>query len=127
MAIMFAATCKHGKKSCLLVSSNHELVAAAVEGTPKTLHPSIDIKIDAVINALTNCRYIPNGTAYLTYTPCLNSVQNLIAANIRNIIYVFTEQLDIKIDDLIKNAGVHVIKFSGNLNWMRDYVECINL
>ena len=86
-----------------------------------------DHVIHAEMNALFACHSWGGGTAYITCTPCYSCVVNLISANIKRIIYFSTEEIDPAALDAVKCEYGQIEKFKGNLNWMRDYINTLDI
>lgn len=123
IACMSSVNCNYGQKVCILVDNNNNFLGIGIEGSPNNFLGTADIQIHAAINAVSNSKQTIHGTAYITYTPCLNCIQSLVAANIKNIIYIENKELESGSEKF--NVCAKIEKFNGNLNWMRDYFSCI--
>lgn len=96
-------------------------------------------KYDLVIHAEKNAIKYSQGstigaTLYVSGKPCKDCMIDIIAAEIKKVIYferpktegsMFASAKMNKADLLAEKAGVELVKFSGNLNWMRDHVKAL--
>ena len=127
MAFMSAAgSTSNNRQGCVLVDSNNDLINLSFDGhlgqqlnSQHTIH--------AEMNTLLSSASISGGTAYITYTPCYNCIVAILQCGIRRIIYFPTKALDSKISDAVYCAYGQIEEFKGNLNWMRDYINTIDV
>lgn len=128
MSFMFASgSSTNNPQACIIVDSNNEVLGIACNNPPKSIVDCEHV-VHAELNAILNCNNpIVNGTAYLTHTPCYTCCLSLIAANIKTIVYFPTGIIDSKSSHVVKCAYGLLIKFNGNLNWIRDYVKFLNI
>ena len=128
MAFMLAAgSSSMRQQGCVIIGMNNEPVGIAHDGSPKTMQDSEHV-VHAETNALFNCKLpLAGGTAFVTHTPCYHCVLNLVAANIKRIVYFQTKPLDQDTLDAVRSAYGQIDEFRGNLNWMRDYLRGLNI
>lgn len=118
-------------EGCIIVNSNNEIISVGFDSLPNGLdgnYSKSDHVVHAEMNAITQCKVsIFNSTVFITYTPCYNCVLTLVAAQVRKIVYFSTGKLDAESRDLIDKIAFKVEEFKGNLNWMRDYIQSLNV
>jgi hypothetical protein len=117
MALMFASRSPKSGAS-LLVESNKLLYAGSeyIRYGAKQITPA---EVDVVLN----CK-VPynNGTIYSTKTPSHTSISLYLASpKIHRVVYLSTKE-DEKLEEMVGTA-LQLVKFDGNLNWVRDYVK----
>lgn len=127
MAISFvlAAGSKGKGIACVIIDSQNQIISCACDkltfsNSKHTFSPEslavLKIACDAV-----------NSTAYLTHTPNYDSVMLLIASNIKRIVYFPNKPIDQNSLDFAKSAYVQLDEFKGNLNWVRDYFQVLDI
>ena len=116
----------NNRQACILVDLNNQLINMAFDGSDNFIKND-EHSSHAEMNAILFASTIPAGVAYITYTPCYHCVKTLITCNINKIIYFPTKPLDSKITELVQNGHSWVEQFKGNLNWMRDYINTIDV
>lgn len=115
------------QQGCIIVGTNDEPVGLGCDGSPKTMQDSEHV-VHAETNALFNCTLpLAGGTAYVTHTPCYHCALNLVAANVKRIVYFPTKALDQDTTDAVRCAYGQIGEFRGNMNWMRDYIRTLNI
>lgn len=67
-------------------------------------------------------RKLDGSIMYVTRTPCADCLLEITATNLKKIVYFKTKELDDNSQEIIKKGRLNVKAYSGNLNWMRDYV-----
>ena len=133
LAFMVAAgSSSNNRQGCILVGANNEPINFAFDGSlssthahnnsPKNEEHPIHAEMKSVLSSS-----ISGGTAYITHTPCYNCVIALLSCGIRRIIYFSTKTLDSKSTDAVYCAYGQIEEFKGNLNWMRDYINTIDV
>lgn len=128
MAFMFASgSVANHPQACIIVGLDNDVLGIACNNPPKSIESSDHI-IHAELNAIFNCNTpISGGVTYITHTPCYNCCLSLIAANVKTIVYFPTGDIDPKSLHAMQCAYGQIIKFNGNLNWIRDYVKFLNI
>lgn len=81
-------------------------------------------EINALLTVKSSAR---DGTLYLTHTPCYQSVLMIIAACVKRLVYFSTKKMDANSLEALQSACVEDEEFSGNLNWMRDYMKTLDM
>lgn len=105
------------EQGCVIVGSQNNLLAHGCSSSPKNLpYPEYIRTADKSV-IQDNRIDFSNSIIYLTYTPSIKSIVEIVSANIKKIIYFKTEELDKSIQ-----TQVQISKFNGNLNWMRDHL-----
>lgn len=118
-------------EGCVILDANNQMIGAGFDSLPNGLdrnHIKSSHVVHAEMNAIANCKStLFNSNVYITYTPCYNCVLTLIACQVRRIIFFSTGQLDVESKDLIDKMGFNIEEFRGNLNWMRDYIQSLDV
>lgn len=113
MAFMAASL---GTKGCVIVDSSNQLLVM-------TNDSDSNLRVNPEVKALFNKPKSVGCILYMTHTPNYEDCLLFLTAEIRNVVYFPSEELTE--DELIKlkSIPINLIKFNGNLNWMRDYVN----
>lgn len=121
VALLLAVRAPHGN-ACLVVDGD-ALVGTGMEGPPKFGHTS-KLSIPADLDVMVNCEApYRHANLYLTTTPSLAGLQAIVASmRVQRLVYYSSDKM--KFDDSLIES-VQVIKFEGNLNWLRDYTRSI--
>lgn len=118
-------------EGCVILDSNNCMLGVGFDSLPVGLSDSYtkaDHIVHAEMNAIANCKSsIFNGTVYITYTPCYNCLLTLVTVKVRKVVYFSTGQLDIESKDLVDKVGLKIEEFKGNLNWIRDYIQSLDV
>ena len=126
MAFMIAAGSKNLQQGAVIIGPSSELLSMACDGFPK--NQDSKHTVPAEINAMFGSgSLLQNGTIYLTHTPCYNSCLAILAASIKRIVYFHTTPLDKNCSDVIRSTYAQIEEFHGNLNWMRDYLQTLDI
>jgi dCMP deaminase len=132
----------------LIISDKNTPLGYGYNGPPSNM---LDIDVDwrrtekypfirtAVANAITfSHRPLEDAILYVTAPICPTCILDIIAEKIKKVIYFplkrdkesslrFSEKNAEKTEKIAKNGKVDLIKFDGNLNWMRDRINEMNL
>ena len=128
MAIIGAAgSPSNNRQGCVLVDSNNNLINLSFDGYLDQQLNSQNHPVHAEMNSIFSASISNGGTAYITNTPCYNCVVALLSCGIRRIVYFPTKTLDSKVSDAVYSAYGQIEEFKGNLNWMRDYINTIDV
>jgi deoxycytidylate deaminase len=68
---------------------------------------------------------LTGGTIFITHTPSPESVMDIVAADIKRIVYFPTQTIDPVATDVAQRSYVQIQAYKGNLNWMRDHLEVL--
>lgn len=125
VSFILAAGSKGKGTACLIVNSQNEIISCACDKlTFSNSKHAFSPESLAVLKIACDST---NSTAYLTHTPNYDSVMLLIAANIKRIVYFPNKCIDQNSLDIAKSAYVQLEEFKGNLNWVRDYFQVLNI
>ena len=132
MAFMIAASSKNLHQGAVIIGPSSELLSMACDGLPKTIqnlnqnqnHHTIPAEINAIFKSSS---LLQNGIIYLTHTPCYNSCLVILAASIKRIVYFPTTHLDKNCSEVMRCSYAQIEEFHGNLNWMRDYIQTLDI
>ena len=128
MGLAFVMGARSPSRNAALIVENFLLISSGVE-TPPPVSDSPNTFISAEAMAIVNCKKdLSNATLYLTRTPDFN-VATMIMAKIglRKIIYFPTGELDRKASDLFSGFFGEIDEYKGNLNWIYDYLDSLDL
>jgi dCMP deaminase len=120
LAVMSAAASECNRKQCcIIVDDDDKIVSIGVNSLNKTTKHLVCAETNALFNC---CLPLNSGTAYVTHVPCMNCISNFILSKIKKIVYLQQEQINSDAINIIR-ASMDMERFSGNLNWMRDYLK----
>lgn len=132
----------------LIISNKNIPLGYGYNGPPQGV---LDLEIDwmrtekqpfmrcAEANAITySHRPLDGSTLYTTARPCVKCILDIVAEKIKEVIYFplkpdkesslcINEKNAIVIEEIAKKGNVSLTKFNGNLNWMRDRIDEMNL
>lgn len=147
MAFWAAAKSKDPKTQigALIVSSENIPMGWGYNGPPRQMNDAAlnwdrPEKYDFILHAEENAiqhssGYLDGATIYVTGKPCKKCILKIVAHGIKRVVYydlqkqadnssMFANDADLQKTEEIANAGaVQMVKFGGNLNWMRDRIK----
>lgn len=131
MAFLVAANSQNTRQQgAVLLAANGDLLTVTHDGIlQQNLKPADSAHFpSAEINALLTVKSSAHGgTLYLTHTPGYPSVLAITAAFIKRLVYFPTKKMDENSLEALRAAYVQGDEFSGNLNWMRDYMKALDM
>ncbi len=145
MAWMWASMSKDPSTQvgAVVISSDNRPLGSGYNGPPKnildhevnwTRPDKYPLIVHAEVNALEFCSEKPrNATIYVTGNPCPDCMLDLVRAGLSKVVYFpfcgdSTSMLARKDEwedtkDIAKKGNVILERFSGNINWVRDWVD----
>lgn len=124
--IVAAGSPSNNRQACILVDQNNEFINLSHDSSSK-FSKNEEHSVPAELNAIFSSSATISGTAYITYTPSYNSVVALVSSGVRRIVYFSTKTLDSKCTEAVYCTYGQIEAFKGNLNWMRDYINTIDV
>lgn len=123
VALLLAVRAPHGN-ACLIVD-NDALVGVGMEGPPKFGYQT-RIAVPAELDAMINCEApYKHANLYLTTIPSPAGLQ-AVSASMRVQRLVYRPVKAFELDEALADS-VQVVKFAGNLNWLRDYARSLDI
>ena len=137
------ATCKRAKVGAVLLRKDGSVAGMGYNGAP----PGMRHCTDDTCNASTRCVHTAHAeenairhslgdfdgaTLYVTGKPCKRCMLRIVGVGIKQVVYFPYKPLDTQstlaqddgVTDAIAEAGgVKLLRFKGNLNWMRDRMK----
>jgi len=128
MGLAFVMGAKSPSRNAALIVENSLLVSCGIE-TPPPVSDAQNVLIPAEVIAILNCKKdLSNASLYLTRTPDYNVAMMIIAKiGLRKVIYFPTEPLDSKVAELFSGFFGEIDEYKGNLNWIYDYLNSLDL
>jgi deoxycytidylate deaminase len=147
MATVAAAKCKdpYIQSGAVVADTKHRLLGigwaapstAVLDSEVEWEGPNRDrVVACAEMNALAHSVAVPDtfdgATVYVTSPPCADCVRNLMIRRIRRVVYGpgpsrgGAEQDLVRSRDVAKRGRMTLERSTGNLNWVRDWMETIS-
>jgi deoxycytidylate deaminase len=122
VALLLAARAPYGN-ACVIVESDN-LVGVGMEGPPKFGHQS-RMTVPAELDSMINCEApYKHANLYLTTIPSLAGLQ-AVSASMRVQRLVYRPVKAFELDEAMADS-IQIVKFDGNLNWLRDYARSLD-
>jgi hypothetical protein len=125
MGIAFLIAAKFKSKNVIIVVKDNQLVYINKE---KLLCSSLEYEHyqQPDIDIVANCKDLSMCVVYCTFTPDYHVISNLASTNLKKIIFYKNENLcEVSQDFIDCFQNIALIPFSGNLNWMKDYISIL--
>jgi hypothetical protein len=128
MGLTFLLAAKSANGHAAIVVENSRMIGVGIENPPLVCDFN-DHYIPAELFAVNSCKKeITNATIFLTKTPNYNSAMTILSVpGLRRIVYFSTEPLNKTVGDLFSGLFGEIDEFKGNLNWIYDYMESLDL
>jgi len=125
MGIAFFLAAKSSSKQMMIaVDDEGRLVCVAQEDFVRSSQYEHNFPLE--VDIIANCKNLPICVIYSTFTPCYSMISNLVCAKLRRLVFYKTKDLGRDSQDLINcNRSLILTQFTGNLNWMRDYMSIL--
>lgn len=128
MGLAFLLAAKSPNQYAAVIVQNNCIVSIGVSTTPSMCEIS-DCFIPAETIAIMNSqKEFVNATIILTKTPDYNCAMSILAVTgLRKILYYSTETLDERVQALFSGFFGEIDEYKGNLNWIYDYINSLDL
>lgn len=126
LAFIAAATSSTIKpQGAILVNAEDRVVGMGRTEAPTNLEN--EHLIHAEMNSILNVGKAEYGTLYVTHTPCYNCIMAILASKIKRVVYFENKKLDDNSQNVINVSHTQIVKYTGNINWMRDYLKTLKI
>lgn len=130
MAFMAAGASRNPgrQQGAVIVGPQGNLLAQGCDSPPKCMYDNGEFLRPAEKAIIQDARLVIFGgaTLYMTHTPTPESILDIIAADIKRIVYTRTKPLDPAATEIAQQAYVQLAEFRGSVGWIRDHIASLN-
>ena len=129
MAFMAAGSSRNPgrQQGAVIVGPQGNLLALGCDSPPKCMYEG-DFLRPAEKAVIQDSRLVIFGgaTIYMTHSPSPESTLDIVAADIKRIVYARTKPLDPATVEIGQQAYVQLVEFRGSIGWIRDHINSLN-
>jgi deoxycytidylate deaminase len=113
-------------QGAVIVGPQGNLLAQGFDCPPKCMYDGEYMR-PAEKAAIQDTRFVifTGSTLYTTHTPSAEAILDVVAADIKRVVYFPTQPLSPAAQEIIQQAYGQVQEFRGNLSWMRDHISVL--
>jgi deoxycytidylate deaminase len=125
MAFWFASASKNiqNQQGAVIVGGLGNVLSYACDSPPKSI-PYSNHTRHAERAAIQDARLVvfSGSTLYITHPPCHDCILDIIASEIKRVVYFPSSKLSTDVTNIAHEAYTQLIEYKGNLSWMRDHL-----
>ncbi len=122
LAFMVAAASRNPdrQEGAVIVGPQNTLLSQGYDSPPKCMRDGNFFRHAEKV-ALNSSSYCA-ATMYITHTPCSSCLLDIVASEIKRIIYFKTEPLDSVCSEIVRQSYIQLVEFRGSVGWLRDHM-----
>lgn len=110
----------------VVVSAAGQLLASGFDSPPKaTPDGEFFRSAEKIAISDTAGKVLTGAAIFLTFTPSSEGFLDILAADIRRLVYFPSGPLDPACHEIMQQGYVQLVEYKGNLNWMRDHISVL--
>lgn len=123
MAFMIAAGSKSQSRQGAIIVAQNAIVSQGFDSAPKCMRDDeYSRHAEKVALSTWANRNFCGATMYLTHEPCQECFLDIVAAEIKRVVYFKTSIINPSISEIAHQAHIQISEFRGNIGWLRDYM-----
>lgn len=115
-----------GPQGAVIIGATNNILSQSCDCPPKAMFDG-DYFRSAEAAAIQDARQVnfTGASIFITHTPSPESLMDIVAAEIKRIVYFSTQVIDPIATEIAQRSYVQLQPYKGNLSWMRDHLEVL--